>query len=59
MDIKPSALLPPVAAEICVLDDGLSMPRAIDRLLVRRIGGSVVRRSTFSGMPSAILWLWQ
>jgi len=33
MDIKPSALLPPVAAEICVLDDDASMLRAIDRLL--------------------------
>jgi two-component system response regulator HydG len=33
MDIEPSAILPPVAATICVLDDDPSMLRAIDRLL--------------------------
>jgi FixJ family two-component response regulator len=33
MDIDPSALLPPVATTICVLDDDPSMLRAIDRLL--------------------------
>jgi FixJ family two-component response regulator len=33
MDIEPSAVLPPIAATICVLDDDPSMLRAIDRLL--------------------------
>ena len=33
MDIEPSAVLPPVATTICVLDDDPSMLRAIDRLL--------------------------
>jgi len=34
MEIEPSAVVPSVAATICVLDDDAAMLRAIDRLLL-------------------------